>query len=237
MEEGDIVRFDYTLTIDGEVTETSSEEKAKEVGIHQEGRTYEPLTFGVGGRQIIPGLEEEVLKHKVGDSFTVDIPAAKAYGERDAKKIQSVPMGQFKKQGVKPEVGQIINWNQQRAVVTRVAGGRVMVDANHELAGKDLTYDVKITDVITEPDEKVDAVLKMMFPGGTKFENSKDALTIEVPDQAKFSQDWPMAKFRVLTQVRQAIGLDKPVKLVETYPALKADEEGKPVAAETSEED
>lgn len=232
LEEGTIVRFDYTLTIDGQVTETSSEEKAKEHGIHQDGRTYEPLTFGVGGRQIISGLEEEVVKHKVGESFSVDIPAAKAYGERDAKKVQSVPIAQFKKQGVKPEVGQIINWNQQRAVVTRVAGGRVMVDGNHELAGKDLTYDATITDVITEPDEKLDAVLKMMFPTGAKFENTTEAVTIEVPDQAKFSQDWPMMKFRVLTQVRQAIGLDKEVRLVEVYPALKADEAGKPVAVE-----
>lgn len=232
MEEGTIVRFDYTLTIDGTVTETSTEEKAKEHGIHQEGRTYEPLTFGVGGRQIIPGLEEEVVKHKEGDSFSVDIPAAKAYGERDAKKVQSVPMAQFKKQGVKPEPGQIINWNQQRAVVTRVAGGRVMVDANHELAGKDLSYDITITDVITDDEGKLEAVLNMMFPEGAKFENADDFLTIEVPDQAKFSQDWPMQKFRVLTQVRQAIGLDKPVKLVEVYPALKPDAEGKPVEVE-----
>ncbi len=235
MEEGTIVRFDYTLSIDGEVTETSTEEKAKEHGIHQEGRTYEPLTFGVGGRQIIPGLEEEVIKHKQGDSFSVDIPAEKAYGERDAKKVQSVPMAQFKKQNVTPQVGQVINWNQQRAVITRVAGGRVMVDANHELAGKDLHYDISITDVITDPDAKLEAVLGMMFPEGAKFENNDDFLTIEVPDQAKFSQDWPMQKFRVLTQVRQAIGLDKPVKLVETYPALKADAEGKPEAVEAEE--
>jgi FKBP-type peptidyl-prolyl cis-trans isomerase 2 len=236
MEEGTVVRFEYTLRVEGQVTETSTEELAKKYGIHQEGRTYEPLTFGVGGRQIISGLEEEVVKHKVGDSFTIDIPAVKAYGERDIKKVQTVPMGQFKKQGVKPEVGQIINWNQSRAIVTQVAGGRVRIDGNHELAGKALSYDVEVKSVITDEDGKLEATLKMMFPEGVAFTNDDDFLTIEVPDQAKFSQDWPMMKFRVLTQVRQAIGLHKPVKLVEIYPALQADEDGKPVAVEAEAE-
>ncbi len=235
MQEGDIVRFDYVLRVDGDVTETSMEDKAKEFGIHFEGRNYEPLTFGVGGRQIIPGLEEEVVKHKVGDAFSIDIPAEKAYGNRDPSKVQTVPMAQFKKQGVKPQVGQIVNWNQQRAVVVQVGGGRVRIDSNHELAGKALQYDITITDVITDENEKLDATLKMMFPEGVTFDNADDFLTIEVPDQAKFSQDWPMSKFRVLTQVRQCIGLDKPIKLVEIYPALQADAEGKPVAVEEEE--
>lgn len=220
MDEGTVVRFDYVLKFDGAVKEASTEEAAKKHGLFVEDRTYEPLTFAVGGRQIIPGLEKYVVDHKAGDTFSAVIPAAEAYGDRDPAKIQTIPMAQFKKQGVAPQVGQILNWNQQRVTITHVGGGRVRVDGNHELAGKDLDYEVTITDVLTSDADKLDAVLKMFFPEGAEHEYDGKEVTIQVPDQAKFSQEWPMMKFRVLTQVRQTIGLDKPVNLVERYPAM-----------------
>ncbi len=221
MQEGDVVRFDYVLTIDGEVREASTAEAARKHGIFVEERTYEPLTFAVGGRQIIPGLEKHVIAHKAGDKFSCEIPSTEAYGERDPKKIQTIPMAQFRKQGVKPEVGHILNWNNQRVVVTQVGGGRVRVDGNHELAGKDLTYDIEVKEVLTTDKEKLGAVMGMFFPEGAEFTYENNEVTITVPDQAKFSQDWPMMKFRLLTQVRQTVGMDKPVNLVERYPAMQ----------------
>lgn len=221
MEEGTVVRFDYVLSFDGEVREASTEEAAKKHGIFVEGRNYEPLTFVVGGRQIIPGLEKHVVEHKAGDSFTCEIPAAEAYGERDAAKVQTIPMAQFKKQGVAPQVGQVINWNQQRVVVTHVGGGRVRVDGNHDLAGKDLQYEVTVTEVLSDDKDKLGAVLDMFFSESAEYEYDGEEVTLYIPDQAKFSQDWPMMKFRVLTQIRQAVGLDKPVNLIERYPAMK----------------
>ncbi len=221
MQEGDVVRFDYVLKVDGEVREASTAKAAQEHGIFVEDRKYEPLTFAVGGRQIIPGLEKHVVDHKKGDSFSCTIPAAEAYGERDPKRIQTIPMAQFRKQGVKPEVGHILNWNNQRVVVTQVGGGRVRVDGNHELAGKDLTYEVTVKEVLTSDTDKLGAVMKMFFPEGAEFTYEDNEVTITVPDQAKFSQDWPMMKFRLLTQVRQTVGMDKPVNLVERYPAMQ----------------
>lgn len=215
-----MVRFDYVLSFDGDVREASTEEAAKKHGVHQDGRSYAPLTFVVGGRQIIPGLEAEVVEHKAGDSFSCTIPAADAYGERDPKKVQTIPMAQFKKQGVTPQVGQVINWNQQRVVVTHVGGGRVRVDGNHELAGKDLDYEVTVTDVVTDDKDKLAAVLDMFFSEAAEHEYDGNEVTLYIPDQAKFDQNWPMMKFRVLTQIRQVVGLDKPVNLVERYPAM-----------------
>src|SRR3954471_10257427 len=77
-----VVSIDYTLTgPEGQVLDSS------------EGKT--PLAYMHGARNIIPGLERELEGKRVGDTFTVTIPAAEAYGERNEQMVQAVPREQF----------------------------------------------------------------------------------------------------------------------------------------------
>ncbi len=222
LSEGDVIRFDYTLWVAGNDTplDTSVEELAKKSGIHRDEKSYQPLTITVGRRQIIPGLESELLDLTIGETKTIDVPAAKAYGDRDPSKIKDVPMAQFRKQKLNPQPGMEVNFENQRAVITRVAGGRVRLDMNHDLAGKDLRYEVTLQETITEREPKVQAVLQTLFSGGAEFELSDDTLTLEVPQQALFDQNWMQAKFRVVNELKNAAGEPLVVKLVEKYPAM-----------------
>ena len=63
-------------------------------------------------------------------------------------------MGEFKKQGMKPEVGMAITSDGTTGIIRSVSGGRVRVDFNHELAGKNLEYDIKVIKVIDDDVEK-----------------------------------------------------------------------------------
>ncbi len=218
--DGDVVRFDYTLWTGKEALDTSDEEKAKELGIHREDKAYRPLTITLGQRQIIPGLERRIVDMKEGDAKSIDVPAAEAYGARDAAKIKDVPMAMFRKQKVQPQVGMSLNYEGQRAVVSRVAGGRVRLDMNHDLAGKDLRYEITLRKIIQDRKDKVEAVLEGLFVGGAPFTLTDDTLELEVPDQAKFDREWPMAKFRVVNELKQAAGEPIKVRLVEEYPAF-----------------
>lgn len=222
LQDGDVVRFDYTLWVDGKVVDTSREETAKKEGTFRDSRKYRPLTIILGSRQIIPGLESHIRSHgQTGKSVEVDIAPEDAYGAREAAKVRDIPMAQFRSQKVQPQVGLELNLGGERGVVTRVAGGRVRVDLNHELAGKTLRYEYTVQEVLQDQQAKVNAVLEGMFPaGGYKVDLQKDAVTIEVPDQVKFDQNWMMAKFSVVAQVRLASGKDKAVKLVETFPVM-----------------
>ena len=102
-----------------------------------------------------------------------------------------------------------------------MAGGRVRVDLNHDLAGKPLTYEYTIRDVVTDEKEKVAAVLDNLFPAGSyKLDVTKDAVTVELPDQVKFDQNWTMAKFRVLSDVRRATGKGKAIRFIEVFPVM-----------------
>lgn len=222
LKDGDVVRFDYTLYVDGKMLETSQESVAKANGIHRESRRYNPLTITLGSRQIISGLESHMRSHgQKGQSVTVDIAAADAYGERDPKKIQTIPMQKFKAQKVQPQVGMQLNLGNERGTVTQVAGGRVRVDTNHDLAGKALRYDYTIRDVVDDEQGKVTAVLENIFgPGKAKATVHDDHVTVEVPDEVKFDQNWMMAKFRVVADLRSVTDKKKTVRLVEVFPVL-----------------
>lgn len=222
LKDGDVVRFDYTLWVDGKLVETSQEDIAKANNIHRDGRGYKPITITLGASQIIKGLESHIRSHgKAGVAVKTDIKAEDAYGARDPKKVQTIPMQKFKAQKVEPQVGMMLNLGNERGIVTQVAGGRVRVDTNHDLAGKDLTYEYTLREIVTDEKAKLDAVLSNLFPKDSyKFEVSGDTVTIEVPDQVKFDQNWTMAKFRVIADVRRATGKAKAIKLVEVFPIM-----------------
>ena len=134
----DKVRVHYTgkLTT-GEVFDSS------------EGR--EPLEFTVGGGQMIKGFDEAVNGMGINEKKTVTIPSQEAYGERREELIQEVPKDQLP-EDMKPEVGQkLVATNdlghQTYVSVTAVTEESITVDANHELAGKDLVFDIELVEI------------------------------------------------------------------------------------------
>ena len=135
---GDTVRIHYTGTLNDGSTFDSSE-----------GR--DPLQFEVGSGQIIPGLDKELPGMAVGERKTVNIPAAEAYGEMNPQMQQVIPRAQIpaniplepglRLQMQTPE-GQVIP-----VTVAAVDEQTVTLDANHPLAGKDLTFDFEVVSI------------------------------------------------------------------------------------------
>ncbi|HRE04746.1 MAG TPA: peptidylprolyl isomerase [Opitutaceae bacterium] len=112
----------------------------------------EPVNFLEGAGQVIDGLETQLKGVPAGTKTRLQVPAAHAYGERDPEQVQKVL------RALLPVEGELKPGDQFRAgddhfapVVTVVAveGDSVMLDANHPLAGVDLTFDVEI--VATRP--------------------------------------------------------------------------------------
>ncbi len=224
-----VVRFDYNLWVEGsdKLAETSMEDAAKEAGIHQDGRPYRPLTVALGHKRIIAGLEDHIKAHaELDKAVTVDLSAEEAYGPRDPKAIQDVPMAQFKKQKVEPKVGLELNMGGRRGIITRVTGGRVRIDLNHELAGKGLRYEYILREVVDSDEDKVRAVLDSFFvQGGYQTELTDETLTIELPMQVNFDQNWAQGKFRVLEELRTLVP-GRNIKFVETWPNMPPLPEG-----------
>jgi FKBP-type peptidyl-prolyl cis-trans isomerase 2 len=114
-----------------------------------EGR--EPLTVTVGSGMVIKGFDEGLLEMAIGEKKTINIPVADAYGEKDQNAIIEFDRSNFP-EDMTPEVGMPLmmsnNVGQQfRVSIVEVKDDIVVLDANHELAGKDLIFDLELVEI------------------------------------------------------------------------------------------
>lgn len=135
---GDTVKLHYTGTLaDGTTFDSSA------------GR--DPLQFEVGSGQIIPGLDKAIPGMAVGDKKVVEIPCAEAYGETNPDACQSIPREQIPAD-IPLEVGlqlqmQTPTGQVMPVTVVEVTETEVTLDANHMLAGKDLTFAIELVEI------------------------------------------------------------------------------------------
>jgi peptidylprolyl isomerase len=114
----------------------------------------EPLQFTIGGGKIVPGFEEAVVGMNPGDSKTTDLPVEKAFGPYREEKVAVVPKIHFAEHWhLEPTVGERVQIPQpegppMNVTVTGVTESEVTLDANHPLAGEDLTFDIKLVDIV-----------------------------------------------------------------------------------------
>jgi len=114
-------------------------------------RGREPLSFTVGAGQMIKGFEDGVMGMKLNESKTVDIAAADAYGPVRDELIQKIERTMLP-EGLNPEVGQKLasqSDSGHQMVVTVIATDEqtITIDGNHDLAGKDLIFDIEVVSV------------------------------------------------------------------------------------------
>jgi FKBP-type peptidyl-prolyl cis-trans isomerase 2 len=109
-----------------------------------------PLEFLVGAGILIPALEKGLLGMKTGETRTVTVKAADAYGEWDPKALKELPRGEFPKD-VELKVGSRYQFTTSNGpIVVTVAAltpTTVTIDFNHPLAGKDLTFEVTVVKI------------------------------------------------------------------------------------------
>lgn len=131
------VAFDYTLTDDGGKVIDSSKGK-------------EPMNYTHGKGQIIPGLEKEMAGMVVGAEKKVTVKPEDAYGPVNPQAFQEVPKDKLPPDALKVGIVLTAQGPQGQAVPVRVheiKANTVIMDFNHPLAGKTLSFDIKITDV------------------------------------------------------------------------------------------
>jgi FKBP-type peptidyl-prolyl cis-trans isomerase 2 len=156
----DFIEIDYTGKLtDGTVFDTTLEAVAKQSGIGTEKTKFAPHIVCVGERQVLPGLDDSLGEKEVGSKFEVNISSENAFGKRDVKQMKIVPMNTFKEHKVQPHPGLQIDVDGDRGIVSKVAGGRVIVNFNHPLAGKEVVYEVEIKRKLTDKVEMLSTYL------------------------------------------------------------------------------
>ncbi len=144
---GSLVKVHYTGKINDEVFDSS------------EGK--EPLMFKVGDHKVIKGFEDAIIGMKKDDKKSVNIPKEEAYGVRDEKLVSEVPKSQLGDLSSKVELKAGVSFqlkdqmgNVAIATVTEVKDESIVLDLNHPLAGKDLTFELEVVEVMEAKNSK-----------------------------------------------------------------------------------
>jgi FKBP-type peptidyl-prolyl cis-trans isomerase 2 len=216
---GDLVYVDYDAFIaDGKLFDTTRAESAKEAGFFDENIEYEPLPILLGSGRMFDAFEAAVGTATVGKETEVRIASEDAAGVRDPRLVELHPLKEFYKQDITPYPGMEVQLGGRRGTVMSVGAGRVKVDFNNPLAGKDLIYKFVVKEVVTDKIEKAKAAVRMSLgtSDGFEFTMTSEKVTVILPELTKFDQSWPIARFRIVGDLRKIANTDT-VEFIEVW--------------------
>ncbi|MEC7756612.1 MAG: FKBP-type peptidyl-prolyl cis-trans isomerase [Candidatus Thermoplasmatota archaeon] len=230
MENGSIVHIDYDLynAGNGNLIETTREETAKEHDQFDENRNYSPMVTIVGDGRLIPGFEAHLTDAKSEENYDFEIEPAEAYGERDQNKVETISQNVLLRSVRDPNtlgIGSPVEIGGRNGILQFMSAGRARIDYNHPLAGVTLRYSYKIVKVVDDREEKVQTLLSMNT-GRDDFELGFDGddLTITLPEEISYDQNWSFTKFSLVTTLREHVGVGT-VVFREVHEPRRIDEE------------
>ncbi|MFC6953689.1 peptidylprolyl isomerase [Halorubellus litoreus] len=241
VQDGDFVKLAYTArTVENDqLVDTTDPEVAEEEGIDQEGQEFAPRTIVLGEGHIFDSVEDDVRGKEVGDTGTVTVPAAEAFGEYDEDAVRTISAEKIPEDDRHP--GAQVQIDGEEGFVNTIIGGRARVDFNHPLAGDDVEYDYEIVDVVTDEVEKASGLFEMFFDIApemhietdeveeeTMVEPDEDAdedaepefetevvekrsLYVESVPQLQMNQQWMFGKQQVAQQIMSHVDVDRVV--------------------------
>jgi FKBP-type peptidyl-prolyl cis-trans isomerase SlyD len=241
LQAGDFVELDYTArTVEEDmIVDTTYPEVAEEEGLDEEDREFEPRTLVLGEGFLFEAVEDDIIGGDVGQSDTVEIPAAEAFGEFDEDDVRTVSVNKIPEDDQYPGAQVQIDGEQGR--VETLVGGRARVDFNHPLAGEDIEYDYEVVGQVEDQLEQAQSLFDMYLgmdlemwiqtdeveeeelvqpdeegdedeepePETEVVEVEKETLYIEANPQLSMNQQWMMQKQQICQQVTDLLGLDR----------------------------
>ena len=205
----DFIEIDYTgFTSDGQVFDTTKKDVAKKHGFKD--AQYAPLIICVGRAHILRGLDAKLDGLKIG-THKIPLTETEAFGKKDPKKLKLMPMKLFQKENIRPFVGLELNIDDQLGTVRNISGGRVIVDFNHPLAGKPVSYEVEIKRKVEDKKEMLEGLLKVLSIPVKNVQVDKDKAKIttamEIPKQL---QDIINKEIELTINIKAEFDFEKP---------------------------
>ncbi|MFH1750249.1 MAG: hypothetical protein ABH863_01070 [Candidatus Micrarchaeota archaeon] len=218
MKNEDFLRVQFSVSDEfGKLIETTDMEEAKKADIYSEKAKYGYSLVMMADTRMVKGFREALLGAKDGEEKTAKIAKADAFGDRREDLVVLVPMKKFQGSGISPQVGMVVDLDGSRGRVQSISSGRVRVDLNHELAGRDVIYKFKIIDRITGPKMKLNALVEEQL-------NLKNAVTIDgdygsvnVPQETMNQDDYLQWKYSAIAAAMQYIPELKKIEWKEEF--------------------
>lgn len=218
----DFIEIEFIGKSNGEVFDTTDKEEAKKIGIEAD---VKPMIISVGNQMMIKGLDDELVGKEVGKEYFAHLLPEKAFGKRDPKLLKIMPIKIFHEKKIEPMPGMSFQLDYNIVRIASVSGGRVTVDFNNPLAGKEVDYEYKIIRKVTDDKEKVNALQDFFFRQRFDFE-LKDKSVIFKKQEIKPFIEMFKQKFKDITGLEFSVEENK--KEVKKEEKKQEDKENSP---------
>lgn len=178
LQKRDFVEIEFTGKLeDGKVFDSNISEDIKKSNLNIEAK---PFVFCLGEGMFLKGIEDFLIGKEIGKEYKIELQPENAFGKRDSRFVQLMPMKIFIQQKINPVPGAMFNFDGRIAKILSVSGGRVIADFNNPLAGKNVIYNIKVLKKLGDINEKIKAFNEFFFKKDFKFEISDKKLIMHV---------------------------------------------------------
>jgi len=220
IKKGDFVEIDFVGRVkdSGAIFDLTKRDVAEKEKIANKSADYSPRIVCVGNNDVVKGLDKYLEDKEIGKKYIVDLSAEDAFGKKNAKLIKMMPLSIFKKQKMNPFPGLQVNIDGMYGTIRTVSGGRVLVDFNHPLSGKEVNYEIEIKKIINDDGEKISGIINGLIGKDIKCEVKNGVANVE----------WDIPKEFQKTISERILKLVKTVKKMEfKKPAEKKENKNK----------
>ncbi|HLC86937.1 MAG TPA: FKBP-type peptidyl-prolyl cis-trans isomerase [Candidatus Nanoarchaeia archaeon] len=220
LKEKDFIEIEFTGRIKntGEIFDTNIQEDLHSIGGDKSGIKTKSFIFSLGQGMFLKGIDDFLIGKSDPEkpvNYNIELSPENAFGQRNPKLIQLVPIKVFYEHKIQPVQGKVFNFDGRVAKVLSVSGGRVIVDFNNLIAGKTVVYDIRILKKIEDLNEKIKSFINFLLGQEFKFEVKDKDVIIEVPKEMKNFVEVFEGKFKEIFNLSLKVKEIEPKKIID----------------------
>jgi FKBP-type peptidyl-prolyl cis-trans isomerase 2 len=163
----DFIELSFSAYANGELFDSTKKEEVQKLNPKAEAK---PIILSVGQGMVVTGLDKALEGKEIGKEYEITLKPKDAFGERKRELVRIVSLSSFTDRKINPYAGMTLALDNTIVKITSVSGGRVTVDFNNPLAGKEVVYKFTITRKVTDEKEKASALFELVFKTVPEFE-------------------------------------------------------------------
>ena len=184
LQKKDFIEIEFTGKLrEGGVFDSNIKEDLEKINPNLK-ETPEPFVLCLGEGMFLKGVEDFLIGKEIG-KYEIELSPENAFGQRNTQLVQRIPIRVFREQRLNPIPGFSFNFDGRIGKVLASSGGRVIVDFNNPVAGKDVVYTVKVLRKVDDLKEKAHALIHFLFRGHFEFEVKDKKIILEADEQLR----------------------------------------------------
>ncbi len=161
-----------------EIFDTNIKEIAEKNNLNLNPEALNPLVICIGQAMVISGLDKELENKEINKTYNLKLSPEQGFGKRYPELIKLIPLKVFTEKNIRPEQGMTLALDNHLVRVLSVSGGRVTIDFNNPLAGKDIEYEFTIKNILENKEEtlkqRINALQRFYLGKEFDFEIKKE---------------------------------------------------------------